>query len=348
MQQEFTVHIYPVKAGYFLTTFIHPLTKSKVREHFKTKEEAKAYKEQIEHKFKRRRVENYRELNLEELLALYIQEKPKSEFNRSKRIHMSDFFATFGGLKLDEISTDNLKAWLEQIRMENNLQEISLRGIKCELDRFFKWLVEKEVISESPLTAIFYKKHVPSLKTRTLLSEEEIAKLLSTIKAYSPGYLYPLIKFFAETAAKTTEVLDLTWDDLRLDTGMVKLKRTKTSQERALKLSDELMDIFRKKKDKKGLLFATYYGEAFTKNKIRRVTDEFKSKKLYDGDWNQMDLRHSFAVNFLSKGGNIRDLQYILGHDNVFQTKQLYGEAVTKKLRQNFVNPLDLQSETSS
>ena len=39
-----------------------------------------------------------------------------------------------------------------------------------------------------------------------------------------------------------------------------------------------------------------------------------------------MDLRHSYAVNSLKDGKPTRELQKILGHNNVYDTKKLYGE----------------------
>lgn len=57
-----------------------------------------------------------------------------------------------------------------------------------------------------------------------------------------------------------------------------------------------------------------------------------------------MDLRHSLAVNHLSKGISLKELQYMLGHENVFTTKQLYGEAASKFTTRIFRNPLDQES----
>lgn len=37
----------------------------------------------------------------------------------------------------------------------------------------------------------------------------EIERLLAALKRYSPGYLYPIVKLFAETGAKVTEVVQL-------------------------------------------------------------------------------------------------------------------------------------------
>jgi len=54
-----------------------------------------------------------------------------------------------------------------------------------------------------------------------------------------------------------------------------------------------------------------------------------------------MDLRHSFAVNFLANGGDLKELQQILGHDNVYDTKRLYGEALEKRIINHVTNPFE-------
>ena len=86
----------------------------------------------------------------------------------------------------------------------------------------------------------------------------------------------------------------------------------------------------------------TYYKEPFTTKKISRVVMEFKRKKLYHANWCPMDLRHSFAVNFLKQGEELKELQYLLGHYNVFETKRLYGEITKKKIIQDVTNPFEL------
>ena len=43
-------------------------------------------------------------------------------------------------------------------------------------------------------------------------------------------------------------------------------------------------------------------------------------------DWGSHSLRHSFAYNFLKKGGNMYQLQAILGHRSIDVTVDLYGQ----------------------
>lgn len=341
--QDFTIAIYPSQNKTFLASFIHPISKKRVREYFKTKEEAITYKNQTEIKFKKSRIENYQELSLEDLLVFFLQENPKSDFRKAKR-YLVDFIETFGSYKLDELTTDAIKAWLDLIQQENKLKDITMRGIKCSIDTFFAYLVKKEIISESPLTTIYYKVTTPDLKTRNLLSKEDIDDLLVKSKAFSPGYLFPILKLFAETAAKPSEIIDLNWKQIDFERKEILFPNSDNIQERRLKISDELISIFERNKKSIGPVFLTFYKEPFTKNKLRRLVEEFKIKTGNKKPWTPMDLRHSFAVNFLLENGDARRLQHILGHKNVHDTRKLYGEALKVKMQKRVFSPLEIGS----
>jgi integrase/recombinase XerD len=338
--QEFKVNIYPSKDQNFVTSFIHPLTKRKVRQSFLSSSEAQDFKKTTEEKFKNNKVKSYSSLSIEELIICFLQEKPNNSFSK-KSCHLIDFIETFGQFGIEDITGDALKLWLDQIQKENDLKDISMRGLKCELDSLFVFLQEKEIISESPLSQIYYKKVIVPHKARNLLTELEIDMLLKELKAYSPGYLYPIMKMFSETGAKTTEIVELTWDKVNLNDGSVRFKISMKSQERTLKISNELTKMLSMKKRNSNFVFQTYYKENFTNSKLIRAINEFKLKGNYKGEWCPMDLRHSFAVNFLVNGGNLKELQQILGHDNVYDTKRLYGEALEKRTHKNVTNPFE-------
>lgn len=342
--KEFTVNIYPVKTGMFFTSYVHPLTKKRVRKSFESKTEAQEHKYIIEERFRKTKFKNLMELNVGELLNLFILEVPNNPLSKYSKLHFADFAETFGDFKVEKMSSDALKVWLDQIQKENNLKDMSVRKVKCDFDSFFKYLVVKDIIAESPLTEIYYERITPPVHSRNILSESEIKRILEAVKEFSPGYLYPLIRIFAETGAKSTEVVELDWRDVDLENGKVKFKRTSSSCERVLSISHELIQILNKKRSKQGHVFVTYYGEPFTKNKLGRAVTEFKVKSKYPRDWCASDFRHSFAVNFLAKGRSMNDLQYILGHSNVYQTKQLYGGITKETIQKNFKNPFDPDS----
>lgn len=340
--QDFIVSIYPLKDKTFLASYVHPLSKKKIREHFDSRESANEYRQKVEAKFKRSNPDNYRDLTIEELLVLFMQDHPKSDFAKAK-MHLIDFVETFGGYQLEDITTDTLKAWLDQVQKENNLQSMTMRGLKCSIDAFFKYLMEKEIISESPLTSIFYKKTVPEISARNILSKGQIEELLRSAKAYSPGYLYPIVRLFTETAARPNEVIDLHWRQVDLAKKEIHLLKTDFSHERTLTISEELGAMLAKKK-KTGSVFMTYYNEAFTKNKLARLIIEFKIMSGCKIKWTPMDLRHSFAVNFLKGGGDMKRLQYLLGHHSVYDTRRLYADVLKDHAQKEAASPFEIGS----
>ncbi len=341
--QNFNVMIYPAKDGTFLATYLHPLSNDRVRKVFSNLEAAEAYKDNIELKFLRADAQDYRVLNVEDLVILFQNEHPESNFSGSK-LHIRDFIETFGKSKVDELSSKDFKSWMEAIQIENNLKEITMRGLKSDLEVFFRFAINKEIISESPLNPLYFKKTTPDINTRNLLTLEQIDEILQKTKEYSPGYLYPILRIFVETAAKPTDIFALLWKNVDLEKKQLKFVQMDKCQERTLPMSEELTSILEKKKKAGGLVFQTYYKEPFTKNKLSALVNEFKIKGNCKIKWTPMDLRHSFAVNFLLKGGDIRRLQYILGHWNIYDTKKMYGAVTTSRAEKTAASPFEIGS----
>jgi len=62
---------------------------------------------------------------------------------------------------------------------------------------------------------------------------------------------------FTETGAKTTEIVELTWNEVNLDNGSVRFKKSMKSQERILKISNELTKMLSVKKRTSDFVFQT-------------------------------------------------------------------------------------------
>ncbi|NJM09636.1 MAG: tyrosine-type recombinase/integrase [Bdellovibrionaceae bacterium] len=315
-----------LKDGTMLASYVHPLTKRKVRRTFASVLQVNEYKAKIENKFFAADLTSYGVMTLEELMIFLLNDRPNSTFFKM-RLHLIDFTETFGHLPIHHLTTDMLRTWMDQVQQENKVADTTMRSLKCTLDRLFEFLIEKEIISESPLREIYYRKTPADAITRNHLPTHEIEKLLDAVKKYSPGYLYPIIKLFTETGAKVTEIVELKWGQVDCIKRTVCFDGTDRSQARTAPISEELAGLLSKKQRETGFVFKTFYREPFTRIKLTRAINEFKAKGLYRRNWNLLDLRHSFGVNFLSNGGNLRDLQAIMGHANIFDTKRLYGDS---------------------
>jgi site-specific recombinase XerD len=62
------------------------------------------------------------------------------------------------------------------------------------------------------------------------------------------------------------------------------------------------------------------------KHIIERNLNAFKEFYSINKNWGAHSLRHSFAYNFLKKGGNMYQLQAILGHKSINVTIDVYGQ----------------------
>ncbi|MDD4976740.1 MAG: hypothetical protein PHY93_20460 [Bacteriovorax sp.] len=100
--QEFKVNIYPSEDKNFLSSYIHPLTKRKIRQNFSSSSEAQEFKKATEERFKSNKVENFSALTIEELISYFMREKPKNHFSR-KICHLIDFIETFGRFGVEDI-----------------------------------------------------------------------------------------------------------------------------------------------------------------------------------------------------------------------------------------------------
>lgn len=317
----------PLRDGNILVSYTHPLTKRKVRQTFASAMEADTYKMRLEQPQTCMQINGDSNLTLEELTLYFKQECPESPFFKM-RLHLIDFIDTFGHMNIYELRSEMLRNWLDQIQQENKIADTTLRSLKCTLDRLFDFLIEKEIISESPLKSIYYQKTPPNTISRNYLNAYELEKLLSSLQKFSPGYLYPIIKLFSETGAKVTEVIELKWQQVDCVKRTIHFVGTNKSQPRAIKISEELASILVKRQKASGIVFKTYYREPFTRVKLTRAINEFKQRGLYRKPWNLLDLRHSFAMNFLAAGGSLLELQYLMGHENIFDTRRLYGSTL--------------------
>lgn len=48
-------------------------------------------------------------------------------------------------------------------------------------------------------------------------------------------------------------------------------------------------------------------------------------------DWDSFTFRHTFAYHFLRRGKTLQQLQVVLGHRNIQQTINFYGDIISRE-----------------
>ena len=189
------------------------------------------------------------------------------------------------------------------------------------------------------------------------LNKAEIQSLLK----HSPGYLRNIISCAINTGMRRGEILSLKWNQIKGD--FIYLRRTKTKEKREIPINDEMVILFKRIKSEQspkgknvvGLdgkpidgqnrlseYVFTYKGVA-----VKNIKKSFKTalKNAGINDFRFHDLRHTFASQVIMRGGDLKDVQELLGHKSMSMTlRYSHLSQEHKKIAVNLLNGLTASS----
>lgn len=261
------------------------------------------------------------------LIDHYIQKRPENRIRERKNSFIS-FYKTFGHVKVSDIKEEKLLKWFRDIQKENQYRERNLNNVKVPFNIFFKFLVEEEIIQKNPMGRIKFnnKKHPPK-RTRIILSKEEVHFILRSFKLSFKDF-YPFIMTLTFTGARRNEIRCLKWIDLDFQNRIIHINKSKNGERRSIKMTEELKQMLLKEKEKSRseYVFTTHDHIHLTRKRIQRAIIKFHEVFPNQKQWRCHDLRHSYAYHFLKNGGNMYQLQALLGHKTIGMTIDLYGQ----------------------
>ena len=325
---EFEVKIYRMGSGHIQTRYLDPKTGKRTRKRFATLKEAKAYKKQIEARVHSQGESAFNDLRVSQAMKEFLEKFPHSQI-RSRKNHFKCFIEKFGAHKVSGVTTSDLQNWMDTSKKASNLSHLTMNRVKTQLNVFFKYLKEEGYITQNPITEVHFKKFDKPRRKRVILSIEEVRGVLENARKFSPHILYPYLACVAHTGARRGEVIRLDRKDIDFSTGLIHLRETKNNHERFVRISPTLGAILKEHLESHSHepLIINEKSRRIHTAKIRRLMDKFKAFfPVGTKNWGSHSLRHSFAYNFLKKGGRMYQLQAILGHRSIDVTVDLYGQ----------------------
>jgi len=256
-------------------------------------------------------------------LAAWYLDLPEVKAKRSyekDQMHCKRLMAKFGERLIEDITP----AMLETCKQER-LGAISYRRkpnkpstVNGELTTFktiFNKAIRNGKAERNPAQGV---KQLKENNARDrILSPDEYARLL----AHCPAHLKPIVKLAYHTAMRRGEVLNLTWGQLDLKEGFIKLAPddTKTNEGRLVPLNEELIEMF--KAMPRGLPMTpvfNYQGHSLAEIKRSFAT---ACKQAGIGDFTFHDLRHTAINNWRLQGHDYFRIMAASGHKtmNVFK-----------------------------
>lgn len=203
-----------------------------------------------------------------------------------------------------------------------------------------KYAIEHDVMIKNPCTGITIKVDDQQLR-KEVLSPEEIQQLIATHDERQNPNIRRAFIFCLYCGLRYCDVKDLTFANVDFSNRLLKFEQNKTKGHSAssgvvIPLNDGILKLIGKPSspDKRGeVIFPLPSYEICLKALRRWVKRAGISKHI---SWHC--ARHSFAVNILNNGANIKTVASLLGHSSLQHTEK-YTRAIDK-LKEDAINSL--------
>lgn len=231
----------------------------------------------------------------------------------SKRAYTAMFnkiLAHFAKYRLKEMTPLEVQSYYHQVAADTSYANANRHlGI---ISKFFTCMQDWEKYpGPNPCSKVKKRKDEPFLPNP--LNEQEIKQLLPCLAEY----IRPCIIFGFYTGLRRQELLGLRWENIDFTKQTIFIPKTKTENERTLGLTPDLIQLLENLSPRKeGIVFEKITADQL-KYQLTHASIKAGLKHV-----RPHDMRHSFAVNFLNRGGKLEYLQRLMGHSNIKTTQR--------------------------
>ena len=308
-----------------------------------------------------------KEMTIGEWLDIWLKEY-LADVKQGTKIHYESVARLYLKPAFGKVSLSKLRAPMVQ-KFYNRLQEENrspkyIKNIHGVLHHALDMAVRLEYLQRNPTSACVLPKVVE--KEVTPLDAPEQKKLLEALKGNPFEALFLTALF---TGMRVGEIIGLTWDCVDFEHGVIRIVKQlvqtrtkgqryvfgtlKNGKTRIIAPAPFVLDVLKKHKsdqerqksemgdlwnegDFPGLVFTHPDGSHYSQPTIWK---EFKEILIAAGiDHHRVhDLRHTFAVNSIRAGDDIKTLQENMGHYSAAFTLDRYGH-VTETMRRESAN----------
>lgn len=241
-------------------------------------------------------------------------------------------------IKPEQLNKDMMVAFTEY------LQSRSIgEGAKSIYQRFkkvIKFAIEHDVMIKNPCTGVVIKVDDQILR-KDVLSLEEVQQLVATYDEKQNPEVRRAFIFCLYCGLRYCDVKDLSFANVDYANKLLKFEQSKTKGHSAnsgviIPLNDGLLRLIgepTESQNKDSLIFTLPSYEMCLKSLKRWVKSAGIDKHI---SWHC--ARHSFAVNILNNGANIKTVASLLGHSGLKHTEK-YTRAIDR-LKEDAINSL--------
>lgn len=293
------------------------------------------------------RLKKNREINFLDYFQNYIEKYTKKDYRMVEvALHrFKDFlnetpeYNKFAKkIKPEQITKDMVEAYTEYLQSRSVGE--GAKSIYARFKKVVKYAIEHDVMIKNPCMGVVIKVDEQQLK-KDVLSLEEIQLLVKTHYENENPNIRRAFVFCLYSGLRFCDVKDLTFANVDYSNKLLKFEQNKTKGHSAssgvvIPLNDDLLRLIGNPEtpnDRDENIFKLPTYESCSKSLKRWVKRSGINKKI---SWHC--ARHSFAVNILNNGANIKTVASLLGHSGLKHTEK-YTRAIDS-LKQDAINSL--------
>jgi integrase/recombinase XerD len=240
-----------------------------------------------------------------------------------------------------DVASGTVIEFLVQIKAEG-LSANSMNRSLAALRGFYKFLLQENILDESPLTHIELAK--VWMRLPDTVSKEEMNLILSQPGDRTPFALRDsaMLELLYATGLRVSELISLTMNSINWQVGFL-IVMGKGSKERVVPIGKTAYDCVRRYVDESrprlikskttDVLFLNRFGRAFTRQGLWKIIIHYAQKAGLQKNVHPHTFRHSFASHLLEGGADLRAVQVMLGHADI-STTQIYTHITKDRLKE--------------
>ncbi len=256
--------------------------------------------------------------------------KAASSIKRDEGMLRQYILPSFGHLGLEQVVARNAEIWLLAMRDQAGLSPKSCNEVLGLFSKIYNDACRWGFVNTNPIASV-RKFRLPEQDFQ-FWSKEEVQHFLGYCKLnekYPRIYIAVVLALY--TGMRRGEIIALRWDAINWESNFLTVKRaycrtekrvleqTKSRKIRHIPICMALrghLEEFKELTLLSGYVCPPIHPDCFHKE-FKKLAREAKVAPM-----RFHDLRHTFASNFLMGGGNIYDLQKILGHSTIQVTER--------------------------
>ena len=284
------------------------------------------------------------------LLERYI-EYLEVERNASRRTiiayrHALNQFKLFAGTRSSwrSCTAQQFRAFLLEC-MKKGMARSYVRLSFAALRSFYKYLVERAELAESPLTSVQLPKAGKNLPV--VLSVDQVDELLTAPKKMERQNQAPawaavrdsaIMELFYSSGLRLSELVALNVTDVDPFSETVRVIG-KGRKERIVPVGEIAMQVIQRYRHdagiKSGPLFISKLRKRISARSVWLLLRKYLGQTSIQLRASPHKLRHSFATHLLDNGADLRSVQTLLGHANL-STTQIYTHVTVERLKKAY------------